>query len=84
MIIKIVSCFLAVALLSSCANTQVAKQGTLEERMKQQAVAVNTVEPPPPAEGPEDVPADVPSDVRHNPMLVPTPLLRASAASGSP
>jgi hypothetical protein len=84
MIIKIASCLLAVGLLSSCANTQVTKQGTLEERMKNQAVAMNTVEPPPPAEGPEDVPADAPSDVRRNPSLVPSPLLRRSAASDTP
>jgi hypothetical protein len=84
MMIKFASCLLAVGLLSSCASTQVTKQGTLEERMKQQTVAANTVEPPPPAEGPEDVPADAPSDVNRNPALVPSPLLRTSAASGSP
>ena len=85
MIIKIASCLLAVGLFSSCASTQVTKTGTLEERMKQQnAYAYTAAEPPPPAEGPEDVPAEASSDVNRNPALVPSPLLRASAASGSP
>jgi hypothetical protein len=85
MIIKIATCLLAVGLFSSCANTQVTKQGTLEDRMKQQHASTYAVaEPPPPAEGPEDVPADASSDVKRNPSLVPSPLLRASAASGSP
>jgi hypothetical protein len=37
----------------------------------------------PPAEGPDDIPA-VPVDVKRNPGLVPTPLLRDSAASSTP
>jgi hypothetical protein len=40
-------------------------------------------EAPPPAEGPEDVPAEGPAELLRNPGLVPTPLLRGSAA-GSP
>ena len=85
MTIKIATCLLAVGLFSSCASTQVTKTGTLEERMKQQtANAYALVEPAPPAEGPEDVPAEGSSDVNRNPALVPSPLLRASAASGSP
>ncbi len=85
MIIKIATCLLAVGFFTSCASTQVTKTGTLEERMKQQnASAYALVEPAPPAEGPEDVPAEAPSDVHRNPALVPSPLLRASAASGSP
>ena len=60
MIIKIASCMLAAALFASCANTQVAKTGTLEERNRQQSMAYTTAQPPPPAEGPEDVPADLP------------------------
>ena len=82
MIIKIASCLLAAALFASCANTQVAKIGTLEDRTRQQSMAYATAQPPPPAEGPEDVPADAPSDVIHNPALLPSPLLRKSAASG--
>ena len=85
MIIKIASCLLALGFLSSCASTQVTKTGTLEERMKQQYASANTAaEPAPPAEGPEDVPAEGPYDVHRNPALVPSPLLRASAASSTP
>ncbi len=85
MIIKIATCLLAVGLFSSCASTQVTKKGTLEQRMQRQYASANTAaEPAPPAEGPEDVPAESPSDVHRNPALVPSPLLRASAASGSP
>jgi hypothetical protein len=85
MITKIATCLLALGLFSSCASTQVTKTGTLEERMRQQnAVAYASAEPAPPSEGPEDVPAEGPSDVNRNPALVPSPLLRASAASGSP
>jgi len=82
MIIKIASCLLAATFLCSCASTQVAQTGTLEERVRQQAVATNVAEPPPPAEGPEDLPADAALDVHRNPGLVPSPLLRESAASG--
>ena len=42
MIIKIASCMLAAALFASCANTQVAKTGTLEERTRQQSMAYTT------------------------------------------
>jgi hypothetical protein len=85
MIIKIATCLLAAGFFTSCASTQVTKTGTLEERMKQQqANAYALAEPPPPAEGPEDVPAEGSLDVNRNPALVPSPLLRASAASGSP
>lgn len=41
-------------------------------------------EPAPPAQGPEDVPADAPNDVHRNPTLIPSPLLRYSAASMTP
>ena len=38
--------------------------------------------PAPPAEGPDDVPADAPTSVADNPALMPTPVLRQSAAGG--
>jgi hypothetical protein len=82
MIIKIASCLLAAAFLCSCASNQVAQTGTLEERVRQQAVSTNVSEPPPPAEGPEDLAGDAALDVQRNPGLVPSPLLRESAASG--
>lgn len=83
--IKIATSLLALALLPACqTTTSTAKRGTLEERMKAQYAAVDTAEPAPPAEGPGDIPAEGPNDVNRNPALVPSPLLRNSAASGSP
>jgi hypothetical protein len=78
---KIAACLLSLALLPACA-TKTAKTGTLEERARQQYASRNTIEPAPPAEGPGDVPAEGPFDLRRNPALVPSPLLRMSAASG--
>ena len=45
---------------------------------------VAAAEPAPPAEGPEDIPAEAPADPNRNPKLLPTPLLRMSAASSTP
>ena len=84
--IQIAISLISVALLSACSNTtQTAAQPTLEQRLN--AKYANTAysqEPAPPAEGPEDVPASGPDDVDRNPNLVPTPLLRLSAAGGTP
>ncbi|MBA2432617.1 MAG: hypothetical protein H0V56_10985 [Chthoniobacterales bacterium] len=86
MITKLIPCLLALALCTACQSTQSTAGGrqTLQQRM----LAQNTTnpysadEPMPPAEGPEDIPAEGPLDVDRNPALVPSPLLRASAASG--
>ncbi len=89
--IKIATSLLALALLSACQTTQTANRQTLEQRTlakRQQnhaTYAANTdVEPPPPAEGPADVPEGPGRDVNRNPALVPSPLLRHSAASDTP
>ncbi len=88
MVKTIISLF-AVALLSACQSTELAHHQTLEQRTlaKRQSnatYAANTdVEPPPPAEGPEDAPEGARDPIR-NPALVPSPLLRYSAASQTP
>lgn len=85
MTIKIATCLLALSLLGACQTTQsTAGRQTLQQRMMAQNTAnPNAVqEPAPPAEGPEDVPAEGPIDPNRNPGLLPTPLLRANAASG--
>lgn len=87
MIIKIATCTLALAVFTSCQSTQSTaanSRSTLESRLLAQNTAGPGAidEPPPPAEGPEDVPAEGPVDPNRNPGLLPTPLLRASAASG--
>ncbi len=85
--ITIATCLLSLALLPACSTTQTtAQHDTLEQRLMAKYAATETTgeEPAPPAEGPEDIPADAPQDVFHNPTLVPTPLLRVSAASSTP
>ena len=91
MIAKIATCLLTVSLFAACQTAPVSTAGnttgkrqTLQDRM----LAQNTTnpyaadEPAPPAEGPEDVPATSTVDPQRNPGLLPTPLLRANAASG--
>ena len=86
--IKIAACLLTVAFFTACSSTQTAsKRTTLREmyasNTNASSYAYSADEPPPPAEGPEDVPAEGPRDPVRNPALVPTPLLRVNAA-GSP
>jgi hypothetical protein len=89
MILKIVTPVFAFALLSACQTTQTAQRQTLEqrtlaERQSHASYAANSdVEPPPPAEGPQDAPEGA-GDPNRNPALVPSPLLRYSAASRTP
>jgi hypothetical protein len=88
MITKIAACLLAVSLLASCTTTTTTQRTTLREMNNARLAAADTTtidpnDPPSPAEGPEDVPAEGPSDPIRNPALVPSPLLRMSAA-GSP
>jgi len=90
MITKIVTCLSAATLLGACStapNATTANAGhrpTMEQRLMAQTQAVPTSvgEPAPPAEGPEDVPANGSIDPTHNPGLLPSPLLRQSAAGG--
>ena len=81
---KIVTGLLALSLLGACQSTnQTASQRpNLEQRMMAQNSAARMGEPQPPAAGPEDIPAEGPVDPNRNPGLLPTPLLRASAAGG--
>jgi hypothetical protein len=86
--IKIATCLLSLALLPACSTTTetTAQHQTLEQRLMAKYAAAPTTgeEPAPPAEGPDDIPADAPQDVNHNPSLLPSPLLRQSAASSTP
>jgi uncharacterized lipoprotein len=84
--IEIVTSLLSLALLSACSTTTqtTAVNQTSEQRMAAKYASIeNAEEPAPPAEGPDDIPA-VPVNVKRNPGLVPTPLLRDSAASSTP
>jgi hypothetical protein len=86
--IQIAACLLSLALLPACSTTTMttAEHQTLEQRLsaKYASTDTNAAEPAPPAEGPEDVPADAPNNVDRNPNLMPSPLLRYSAASRTP
>ena len=84
--IKIAACLFALALLSACSTTQMAEHQSLQKRLtnKYAGTDVARAEPAPPAEGPDDIPAEAPADPTRNPKLVPTPLLRLSAASSTP
>jgi hypothetical protein len=91
MIAKIATCLLAASILTACqtaptstAGNAPGKRQTLQDRMLAQNSAnpYAAEEPAPPAEGPEDVPATGTVDPSRNPGLLPTPLLRANAASG--
>ena len=88
--IQSVACLVSAAFLAACSTTSqtvtTTQHDTLEQRLmnKYAAVDVNSQEPAPPAEGPEDVPAAGPNDVNHNPILVPSPLLRYWASSRTP
>jgi hypothetical protein len=80
--IQIATCLLSLALLPACSTTT--QTTAANQRMAAKyASTENAEEPAPPAEGPDDIPA-VPVDVKRNPGLVPTPLLRVSAASSTP
>ena len=85
MITKITAALLAVTLLAACETTKTTQRTTLREMNASRLASADTsnLEPAPPAEGPEDIPAEGPRDPVRNPALVPSPLLRVSAA-GSP
>ncbi|HYY12840.1 MAG TPA: hypothetical protein VE758_00235 [Chthoniobacterales bacterium] len=85
--IQLAVCLLSLASLPACSTTQMtAQHQTLEQRLmaKYANTDIAATEPAPPAEGPEDIPADAPQNVNRNPNLVPSPLLRVSAASATP
>lgn len=83
MIIRFAVCLLVVSVLAACQSTTTTKRETLREMNARYASSPNpniSSEPAPPAEGPEEVSGDRSSDPVRNPALLPTPLLRRSAA----
>ena len=83
---KIALCLLAAALLPACTTTKLATQTSATndyKDFKSGRYANNSIgEPTPPADGAAaDIPSQGPADVNLNPAYVPSPLLRASAAS---
>ena len=85
MMIKIAACLLAVSFLAACESTKTTKRETLREMTARYAsmdTSSTSIEPLPPAEGPEEAPPERLMDPNQNPALVPTPLLRANAIGG--
>ena len=93
MMIKIATCLLALSMFSACQSTQstastastapAARRQTLAERtLAANTSAATSGAEAPIAAGPEDIPAEGPVDPNRNPALLPTPLLRSSAAAG--
>ena len=84
--IQFVTALLSLSALAACSTTSepTAQRETLEQRLhnKYAATDVNSQQPAPPAEGPEDTTG--PNDVSRNPSLVPSPLLRENAAGYTP
>ena len=84
--IQFVTALLSMSALAACSSTSqsIAQRETLEQKAKNKYAAydVNSQQPAPPAEGPEDTTG--PNDVNRNPLLVPSPLLRENAAGHTP
>ena len=80
--------FMVVALVLSsvtgCQTTTITPTAKTKPALADRLAVLNTDEPMPPAEGPEDVAPGPAQDPTRNPGLVPSPLLRYSAASATP
>ena len=84
-IMKLIIGLFALALLPACeTTTPIRPTATMKPALADRLAVLNTDEPMPPAEGPEDVPPGPAQDPNRNPGLVPSPLLRYSAASMTP
>jgi hypothetical protein len=83
-IMKLIIGLFAFALLAACETTPITPTATMKPALAERLAVLNTDEPMPPAEGPEDVAPGRAQDPTRNPGLVPSPLLRYSAASMTP
>ena len=84
-IMKLIIGLLGLALLAACETTApITPTATMKPALAERLAVLNTDEPMPPAEGPEDVAPGRAQDPTRNPGLVPSPLLRYSAASMTP
>src|SRR5207244_10759499 len=84
-IMKLIIGLFALALLAACETTApVTPTATMKPALAERLAVLNTDEPMPPAEGPEDVAPGRAHDPTRNPGLVPSPLLRYSDESMTP
>jgi hypothetical protein len=70
--------------LTACQTTTSTPTAKTDPAVAARLAVLNTDEPMSPAEGPEDLAPGPAQDPTRNPDLVPSPLLRYSAASGTP
>jgi hypothetical protein len=85
LIMKLIIGLFALGLLAACETTApITPTATMKPGLAERLAVLNTDEPMPPAEGPEDVAPGPARDPTRNPGLVPSPLLRYSAASMTP
>jgi hypothetical protein len=85
LMMKLIVGLFALALLAACeTTTPIRPTAEMRPALAERLAVLNTEEPMPPAEGPEDVPPGRAQDPNRNPGLVPSPLLRYSAASMTP
>jgi len=80
LIVKRIIGLFVLAFLAACETATITPTASMKPALADRLTVLNTDEPMPPAEGPEDV---APGPAR-NPGLVPSPLLRYSAASMTP
>ena len=81
---RVIMLLFALSLLTGCATTTITPTAAMKPALADRLAVLNTDEPMPPAEGPEDVAPGPAQDPNRNPGLVPSPLLRYSAASMTP
>jgi hypothetical protein len=84
LIMKLIVGLFGLAFLAACETTTITPTATMKPALADRLAVLNTDEPMPPAEGPEDVAPGPARDPTRNPGLVPSPLLRYSAASMTP
>jgi len=73
-----------VCFLAACETTTITPTASMNPALAERLAVLNADEPMPPAEGPEDVAPGPAREPTRNPGLIPTPLLRYSAASVTP
>jgi hypothetical protein len=84
LIMKRIIGLFALAFLAACETTTITPTASMKPSLAERLTVLNTDEPMPPAEGPEDVAPGPARDPTRNPGLIPSPLLRYSAASMTP
>src|SRR5258708_2125843 len=83
-IMKLILGLFGLAFLAACETTTITPTASMKPALAERLTVLNTDEPMPPAEGPEDVAPGPARDPARNPGLVPSPLFRYSPPSLTP